>query len=160
MRAFRDLSVKAKLMAIVVGTSFIILAAGLVLVTPAASDLHSMETLSGHALAYEFGGTADQEARRWLRRIPAFETQPYEVPRYALDAVRLGEADSALVDSITARLYLNEHPQWEAEVTAVTHNPYVVAVSYQNAAARAAVDNALEELHALGTIENIVDDWL
>src|SRR5262249_29580600 len=102
--------------------------AGLVLVSNADEPLTSMQTLSGHSLAYEFGSEADIVARAWLRRIPTFETRPYELPDYALDAVRVRQADGALTDATSARLYLRAHPSWQAVYQYVTDSFYAAAV--------------------------------
>ncbi len=88
--------------------------AGLVLVS--AGDYTSMRDLPGHRLAYEYGSTAESEVRLWLRRVQPFDLLPLETPAAALDAVRSGAADAALVDAITARLYLRDHAAWERSV--------------------------------------------
>ncbi len=134
--------------------------AGLVLVTTTDSPIRAMTDLPGESLAYEFGSTADVAARAWLRRIPAFETRPYELPAHALDAVRLGEASAALVDSITARLYARQHPGWQPTMTHVTDSGYVIAVRLDRRQTFRAVEQTLGELLTSGIIDRIIDDWL
>jgi ABC-type amino acid transport substrate-binding protein len=133
--------------------------AGLVLVSPIEHPLNGMSDLSGHSLAYEFGSNADALARRWLRRIAPFATRPYELPAHALDAVRLGDADAALVDRVAARLYLREH-QWQAHLTTVTNNWYPIAVPINQPARWQALDKALRALDEDGTLDRIIDRWL
>lgn len=133
--------------------------AGLVLVSPPDQVIGSMDGLAGHSVAYEFGSNADAQARRWLRRIAPFETRPYELPAYALNAVRLGEADAALVDRIAARLYLREH-QWQAHLNTVTNNWYPIAVPINQPARWEALDKALKALDENGTLDQIIDRWL
>lgn len=133
--------------------------AGLVLVSPVTVPLTAMADLSGYRLAYEFGSTADSEARRWLRRILPFQTQPYELPEYALDAVRLGEADVALVDATSARLYLRQH-DWATQIEYATVNPYVIALREDRGAVWQIIDQALQELQENGTLEAIINEWL
>jgi ABC-type amino acid transport substrate-binding protein len=134
--------------------------AGLLLVSPVGTPFGDMTLMPGHALAYEFGSAADAETRRWLRRVQPFERRPYELGRYALDAVRLGEADAALVDAVTARLYLREHPDWPAQSFYVTHNSYAMAVRADRGAVWAAVNNALEALAFDGRLDAIIERWL
>lgn len=134
--------------------------AGLVLVGNRSSGLDSMDALPGHALAYEFGSAADAEARRWLRRVLPFETRPYELGSYALDAARLSEADAALVDAITARLYLEEHPGWKATMHYVTDVWYAAAVRADRDRVWDAMNSALEALAQDGTLDHIIDRWL
>ena len=133
--------------------------AGLVLVSPLSQPLESVSDLSDHALAYEFGSDADALARRWLRRIAPFQTQPYELPTHALDAVRLGHADVALVDSISARLHLREH-NWEGNLSYITNHWYPVAVRSDQVARWEIIDKALQELDDNGTLDEIIDRWL
>jgi ABC-type amino acid transport substrate-binding protein len=133
---------------------------GLMLVSPADSLLTSMETLPGHRLAYEFGGAAENQARQWLRRVADYELRPYELPTYALDAARLGEADATLVDNTTLHLYLRDHPDWHPQVNAVTNNFYAVAVRIDRLATWKFVDDAIWEFVADGTLDEILARWL
>ena len=134
--------------------------AGLVLVTVPDSPISAMTDLPGESLAYEFGSTADVAARAWLRRVPAFETRPYELPAHALDAVRLGEASAGLVDSVTARLYVRQHPGWQPNMNHVTDSGYVIAVRLDRRETFRAVERALGDLLSGGIIDRIIDDWL
>ncbi|MFN8373921.1 MAG: ABC transporter substrate-binding protein [Anaerolineae bacterium] len=131
--------------------------AGLVLV----GDISRMEDAPGHSIAYEFGSVGDQEVRRWQRLVEQpFEALPYELPQYALDAARIGAAEAALVDAVSAGLYLRQHPDWNVTPVYVTHTPYVVAVRSGRYRLFLAVDGALAELLADGTIAGIVNQYL
>ena len=133
--------------------------AGLLLVS-SASDLQSMNDLPGRSLAYEFGSEADSEARRWLRRVQPFETQPYELPSYALDAVRLGHADAALVDAVSAGLYLRDHPGWNARTYIVTVTPYAIASRANRPDVADAISRVLEDMLFDGTVDRLIDRYL
>ncbi len=131
--------------------------AGLVLV----GSISRMEDAPGHAIAYEFGSVGDQEIRRWERLVEQpFEAQPYELPEYALDAVRLGAADAALVDTVSARLYLRQHPDWNTALNPITHTPYSIAVRIDRLMLFLEVNNALEALVQDGTIDAILRRYL
>ena len=132
--------------------------AGLVLVSD--RGLTSMADLPGHSLAYEFGSEAEAEARTWLRRVLPFETRPYELPNIALDAARLGDADAALVDAVSARLYLRDHPDWHASVDQVTDALYAIATQSRRPEISAAIDHALQALIDDGTLDDIIARWL
>ncbi|MCU0510956.1 MAG: ABC transporter substrate-binding protein [Anaerolineae bacterium] len=133
---------------------------GLRLVSPAAAPLPGMAALPGLRLAYEFGGTADNEARAWLRRVDDFALRPYELPQIALDALRVGAADAALVDATTLALYLRQQPGWPVQAVPVTHVFYAAAVRLDRPATFAAVDGALAALAADGTLAHILRKWL
>jgi ABC-type amino acid transport substrate-binding protein len=134
--------------------------AGLMLVSDGELRFDSMREIAGHTLAYEFGSAADAEARRWSRRIESFESMPYELPEYALDAVRLGEADAALVDAVSTRLYLRQHGDWQPSSVYVTDELYVIAVHIDQPGIYHLVDRALNELLHEGVIDEIIRRWL
>lgn len=134
--------------------------AGLMLVTDAQSPLESMVEIPGHTLAYEFGSAADTEARVWSRRVAAFERHPYELPEHALDAVRLGEADAALIDATSGRLYLRDHPDWQAVTAYVTFAPISGAVDYKRRPVLHLVNEAILDMLNDGTMDAILDHWL
>jgi polar amino acid transport system substrate-binding protein len=134
--------------------------AGLVLVSDAQNEVSGMADLPTHSLAYEFGSEADQLAARWLRRVPPFDTRPYELPEYALAAVRLKQADAALADATSARLYLRAHPDWRAVYHYVTDSQYAMAVRIDRGAMWEAVNTALAGLLEDGTVERILKKWL
>jgi polar amino acid transport system substrate-binding protein len=133
--------------------------AGLVLVS-SSPTLEAMRDMSGYALAYEFGSDADIEAERWLRRIQPFATRPYETPVYALDAVRLGAADAALTDRVSARLYLRQHPEWKAHYTTITDDWYAIASRLDKWTLWESVEVALQSLIQDGTLDAIIRRWL
>jgi polar amino acid transport system substrate-binding protein len=133
---------------------------GLVLVSPLDAPLAGMAELGGRRLAVEFGGTADHEARLWQRRSAVFELHPYELPTYALDAVRFAQADAALVDATTYRLYQREHADWQAQAHYITSSPYAIAVRLDRDLTWQAVQATLERLSADGTLTQILQKWL
>lgn len=134
--------------------------AGLVLVSAAESPYTSMDAMPGNRLAYEFGSSAEAEARKWLRRVLPFESRPYELATYALDAVRLGEADAALVDATTARLYLRDHPDWNAQFHPVTDTWYAIATRSDRGEAWAAINDALQSMIEDGTLNALIAKWM
>jgi ABC-type amino acid transport substrate-binding protein len=132
--------------------------AGLVLVS--GNGLVGMEQMPERSLAYELGSEADTEARTWLRRILPFETRPYETARAALDAARLGDADAALVDSVSARLYLRAHAEWAAASNRVTDNLYAIATQSRRPEISVAINDALQALIDDGTRDALIHRWL
>ncbi len=134
--------------------------AGLVLVSPAHMGFSHMRQLSGYTLSYEFGSSADSQSRVWLRRIPSFEVRPYELPQHALDAVRLNDAEAALVDRVSTRLYLRQHSDWSVHLEDVTYVPYVIAARFDRELLWEAVDKALQVLIEDGRLTEMINKWL
>ena len=103
---------------------------GPLLVSPSAAPLTHERDLVGTRIAYEYASRADSHIRDWELHGLAVERLPYELPAYALDALRLGLADAALVDASTLHLYANEWAEWKIGHRYITHEPYAVAVRY------------------------------
>lgn len=132
---------------------------GLVLVNNDMPELVYMRDLPTHSVALEYGSIAHSEANFWLQRLDPFEVLPYELPRYALDAVRLDEADSALVDTTTYWLYRAELPEWESESHRVSNAFYAIAVRYDREGTYNWVNAVLGRLIRHGEVEGIVERW-
>ena len=134
--------------------------AGLMLITSNAKPIITMEGLSTRSLAFEFGSDANLFARSWLRRIAPFKLMPYETPEIALDAVRLGESDAALVDAISGRLYLRQYQAFAAVQSQVSDTLFAVALSTKRVDTWRAVDKALKEMIDAKLVDAILNRWL
>ena len=133
--------------------------AGLVLVSRASQPVEAMSELAGRSLALALGSAADIEARRWQRRIAPFQTQAYELPAHALDALRFELADTALVDAIDARLHLRRFA-WNGQLRPVSERHIALALLAEPQARWHIVDNALETLMENGVVVALLDTWL
>jgi polar amino acid transport system substrate-binding protein len=131
---------------------------GLMLVTTSA-DIQTMEDLPSHALALEYGSNAHSLANIWLQRLSPFELRPYELPVYALDSLRLGEADAALVDTTTYWLYLAEHPEWDSNSHLVTNAYYAIAVRYDREDTWIWVNTILRQIIRDGRMDAMYQEW-
>jgi polar amino acid transport system substrate-binding protein len=131
--------------------------AGLILVQP-ASDRPALTLweMAGQRIAFAFGSEAHFELNRWRRRIGPFTTQPYELPEYALDALRLGQADAALISHADLLEYLCHHPHWEITTTEVTVVPYVIAIARENRELLNRLNDVLREWLASGALADLV----
>lgn len=133
---------------------------GLILVEEPDTEIIVMADLPGYAVAYEYGSVANSVVRQWQRRLDAFNNHPYELPEYALDAVRLDEADAALVNTTSYRLYRQQYPDWQAETHRVSNAFFAIAVSIRHEARWKWVDAALGTLQQDGRLQAIIDKWL
>jgi len=132
--------------------------AGLVLVVPAGDegDIDGMGDLGGQTLGVEYATEGDVEARRWARRLGDLSVLPLTTAGEAMAAVGSGAADAALVDGISGRLYVREHPDLTLVPEPVTSAPYAVAVRADDRSLLRAVDAALEAMAADGALETIL----
>jgi len=131
---------------------------GLVLIADTA-NIQAMSDLPGNSLALEYGSNAHSESNTWIQRLEPFDLMPYELPQYALDAVRLDDADSALVDTTTYLLYQSQHPEWESQSNRVTNAYYAIAVRYDREAAWIWVNATLGGIIGDGTMQEIIERW-
>lgn len=133
---------------------------GLLLIDEADTDIAQIQDIPDHSIAFEFGSIANAQVRAWSRRLPAFETQPYELPHYALDAVRLGQADVALVNGTAYHLYRREHPEWQPEIHPYSNTFYAPAVRLDREATWIWINAIMNTLHRDGRLDAIVARWL
>ena len=125
--------------------------------------------LDGCTLAVEFGTQGDLEARKWARRLSDLTVVPYQTAADALAAVAAGEADGALVDHVSALAAtsktpaVSENPEGFGLVIVgepVVEEPYAVAVRHDSQRLLRAINEALAEMEADGTMETLVTEWL
>lgn len=119
-----------------------------------------MRVLAGQRLAVELGSDGEVQARRWAQRLPGLVVQPWPEPAQALAAVEAGQADVALVDTISARTALRDHPALRLSSDPVTYEPYAIAVPRHSQALLEVINRALAEIQADGTLEKLLGRWL
>ena len=128
--------------------------------------------LDGCTLAVEFGTQGDLEARKWARRLSDLAVVPYQTAAEALASVVAGEADGALVDHVSAlaatgkTLGVSENPKgfegFELVIVGepVVEEPYAVAVRHDSQRLLRAINEALAEMEADGTMRALIAEWL
>ncbi len=138
--------------------------AGQVLIVPADSSIATADDLDAQRLAVELGALGHVEALAWQSARPALRVQTYGGVDQALDAVAAGEADAALVDGVSGRLYLKEHPATARPLIRlpqpVTTEPYAVVVRIEDRTLLAEINGALQRLSAAGELDAILNRWL
>ncbi len=132
---------------------------GLVLVSASDNQSISAEALSNTAIAYEYASRADSQIGLWEGDGQEIARRPYELSTYALDALRLGQAEAALVDATTLRLYVRERREWQHQHQFVSREPYAIAVRIDRDEVFKLVDRALSTLKESGEIARIVTKW-
>lgn len=133
---------------------------GLLIVMPADAAETDIDSLANARVAFEYASAADARVRVWQEDGRAITRLPYEMPEYALDALRLGLADAAIVDATTVRLYQREQTNWAGQSEHITSDPYAAALRIDRRDAWQLVDRALTALKERGDIAKIIDKWL
>ena len=139
--------------------------AGEILITPAGGDeISGMADLQGRLLAVELGAQGHVEGMQWENRLADLMIQPYGSAEEALAAVSTGQADAALVDHISGRLYLSEQgsDQHMLQMISppVTVEPYALVVRIEDETLLEKIDEALNSLTATGKLDQIISRWL
>ncbi|MCX7681219.1 MAG: transporter substrate-binding domain-containing protein [Anaerolineae bacterium] len=143
--------------------------AGQVLVIPASSgaEIRGMSDLVGRRLAVEFGSAGDMEVRRRYGRNIATQGHSdatpllvhYETAAEAREALRRGEVDAALVDHVSALGGCDED-EWLIVGEPIVSMPYAVAVRRESSSLLRAINEALAQMQADGTLDRLMDRWL
>lgn len=134
--------------------------AGQILVSRAVSPVANMRALDGKTVAVEIASQGDLAAQRWQRRLHALDVQRYMLPDDAMSAVQVGRVDAALIDTVSARLYLDQHNDLVMSAKTTVPDGYVIALRKANFRLIDAVERALNDMIADGTLDAIIDRWL
>ncbi len=134
--------------------------AGQVLVSPASAPVQTMADLDHQVVAVELASAGDLAARQWSRRLHALTLTRYLLPSEAMQAVQEGDAAAALVDTVSAREYVSDHPDLVMADTATVPDPYVIALRKANFKMTEEVERALDAMRADGTLAAIIARWL
>lgn len=134
--------------------------AGQVLVSPRDAPVSAMRALDGQTIAVEMASSGDAAARRWARRLHALTVERHLLPQDALRSAEEGRAAAALVDAISARLYLPAHPGLVMAAEMTVAEPYVIAMRRGDFRLTAHVEQALQAIRADGSLDEIIAHWL
>jgi ABC-type amino acid transport substrate-binding protein len=137
--------------------------AGAILVSPLEGPQYGrMEDLEECTVAVEYGSVGDEVARRWVRRLQSLRVSRYVDPESALKALADGNVDAALVDHVSARLYLRANPLARLRIAAETvfADPYVVATKLSGLELAGKINAVLYEMDADGALAALIARWL
>jgi len=134
--------------------------AGPVIVASPGGEVSAERDLDGRAVHVEFGSEGDVQARRLQHKMPALETVPHDTPQEALQAAAADSASAAIVDAVSARLYIRDDPGLRIVGDPLYDESYVIAVPLEGRSLQRAIDGALTEMRESGELERLLDRWL
>ena len=117
----------------------------------------SMEEVPGLRLTFQGETTSDELFQDWVNRTGAkVETYPYDKVMNCFDDLALNRVDVILVDSVVAAEYLSR-PGNPFEQSALISEDEVLAICLKkgNETLTAAINKALDDLYAEGTLQQI-----
>ncbi|MCP4425149.1 MAG: amino acid ABC transporter substrate-binding protein [Chloroflexi bacterium] len=134
--------------------------AGEILIVPADEmTIEEMGDLDGRTLSVELGALGHVEANAWSRRLPDLAVQPHNSAAEAVTAVAQRQADAALVDAISGRLALIEHPSLERLPQSVTVEPFALVVRVDDEMLLENLNASLQKLQKSGELTRIIAQW-
>ncbi|MFQ5858019.1 MAG: substrate-binding periplasmic protein [Anaerolineae bacterium] len=134
--------------------------AGQVLVVRADdSTIASIQDLAGRRLAVEWGSGGDVEARRLVKRISDLEIVLFETPTAALDGLRAGQADGALVDAVSALGYIGQQGGVRVVGEPLTDERYIIVARSDSRQLLKEIDAALVDFHQAGLFQQLRARW-
>jgi ABC-type amino acid transport substrate-binding protein len=121
-----------------------------------------MEEMDGRTVAVEYGSQGDEAARIWQRRLHVLKIMHFTTPDEAMDAMVSGKADAAIVDYVSARLYLRAHPGLPVSISPryVTGDAHVIAIRLSSYDLVGAINDVLDDMQRDGTLDAIIAKWL
>lgn len=124
------------------------------------ADIETQDDLGGRVVAVELGSEGHVQAIQWERRVPNLTIQPVNTPDDALWLVLQKEADAAVVDQVSGRLYIRNAPELQLLEEPITVEPYAAVVRIDNQTLLEKLDNTLADMEESGELDAIIARWL
>ncbi|MCO5187430.1 MAG: ABC transporter substrate-binding protein [Anaerolineae bacterium] len=134
--------------------------AGLVLITRADSAIGRIQEMADRTLAVELGADGHVTATEWQRQFPDLTVVPLASAEAALQAVLDESADAALVDNISAQLFLAAEPALIIVDEAVTVEPFAAVVRIEDEELLRRLDEALQKVAESGKLQQTISHWM
>ena len=133
-------------------------ASNLAIVTLADSDVASASDLSGKPVGAQSGSTGEEWAKE---NLGDSSYTPYTGPTDALTALRAGKIQAVVLDAPVASDYVKEDAGTYKLVDEIaTGEQYGIAINKDNPELKKAIDSALADMQADGTLDKLKQKWL
>ena len=127
------------------------------IIVPEGSDITSVDDLSGKKIGTQRGTTG------YLYCSDDFGDEnvvAYDNGLTAVQALNNGQVDCVVIDNEPAKAYVEANPGLKILDTSYAEEDYAIGMNKDNTALLDAVNAALEELKADGTLQSIVDKYI
>ncbi len=127
------------------------------IIVPEGSDIASVDDLSGKKIGTQRGTTG------YLYCSDDFGDEnvvAYDNGLTAVQALNNGQVDCVVIDNEPAKAYVEANPGLKILDTSYAEEDYAIGMNKDNTALLDAVNAALEELKADGTLQSIVDKYI
>ena len=127
------------------------------IIVPEGSDIATADDLSGKAIGTQRGTTG------YIYCTDDFGEDnviAYDDGLTAVQALNNGQVDAVVIDNAPAKEYVAANPGLKVLETSYAEEDYAIGMNKDNTALVEAVNAALEELKADGTLQSIVDKYI
>ena len=127
------------------------------IIVPEGSDIATVDDLSGKAIGTQRGTTG------YIYCTDDFGEDAvvaYDSGLTAVQALNNGQVDAVVIDNAPAKEYVAANPGLKVLETSYAEEDYAIGMNKDNTALVEAVNAALEELKADGTLQSIVDKYI
>jgi ABC-type amino acid transport substrate-binding protein len=122
--------------------------------------IRSTGDLAGKKVGVELGASAHLEARRLHEqgRIP-LQILPFPISHQVLEALLAGEADAAIVDSVSVYRFARDPGGVRYLKSFLTDEQYVIAMRPNSGYLRKRIADQLAQMKAEGSLQTLQDKW-
>lgn len=133
-----------------------------VVIVPEDSDIASIEDMTGKMIGVQRGTTGDLYCSASVEDGGFGEENvtPYDNGLTAVQALLNGQVDCVVIDNAPAQEFVEANPGLKILDTEYANEDYAIGVAKGNTALLDAINGALEELQADGTVQSIVDKYI
>ena len=133
-----------------------------VVIVPEDSDIASIEDMTGKMIGVQRGTTGDLYCYASVEDGGFGEENvtPYDNGLTAVQALMNGQVDCVVIDNAPAQEFVDANPGLKILDTEYANEDYAIGVAKGNTALLDAINGALEELQADGTVQSIVDKYI
>ena len=133
-----------------------------VVIVPEDSDIASIEDMTGKMIGVQRGTTGDLYCSASVEDggFGEEDVTPYDNGLTAVQALMNGQVDCVVIDNAPAQEFVDANPGLKILDTEYANEDYAIGVAKGNTALLDAINGALEELQADGTVQSIVDKYI
>ncbi len=116
--------------------------------------------LRGRVVHVEFGAEGDVQARRLRKKLGQLDVVTHATATEALEALLSDPGDAAIVDAVSARLFIRRKGGLKIVGDPLYDELYVIAVHPHARSLQKAIDQALIEMRESGELDELLERWL
>ena len=133
-----------------------------VVIVPEDSDITSIDDMTGKMIGVQRGTTGDLYCSDTVENggFGAENVTPYDNGLTAVQALMNGQVDCVVIDNAPAQEFVAANPGLKILDTEYANEDYAIGVAKGNPALLDAINGALAELKADGTLQSIVDKYI